>query len=176
MGGSAKSSADRRVKITPEILEKMLVMTAQGISTRDIAATFGVSQKAVRDRFRQSSDPRARVLAPPVPRGPGGQILPGHSGNPSGKQRKAMMIGEMFEQDAEKHYKMFTSNMYRLQERISQGGELTPGERDLYKLASDMHKHAHKMADNRVVKAIENLPTAADAMQAAALLDELDKE
>lgn len=70
MGGSAKSSADRRVKITPEILEKMLVMTAQGISTRDIAATFGVSQKAVRDRFRQSSDPRARVLAPPVPRGP----------------------------------------------------------------------------------------------------------
>jgi hypothetical protein len=176
MGGAAKSDNDKRVKITPEILEQMLRMTAGGDSIATIAATFGVSPKAVRDRFRQSSDPRARVLAPSVPRGPGGHILPGHSLNPTGGNRKSMMIGEMFEKDADKHYKLFASNLHRLQERISQGGELTPGERDLYKLATDMLKHSHKMADNRVIKAIENLPTAADAMQAAALLDELDKE
>jgi hypothetical protein len=176
MGGAAKSNGDKRVKITPEILEEMLKMTAAGDSIATIADTFHVSPKAVRDRFRQSTDPRARPLAPSVPRGPGGHILPGHSGNPTGGNRKAMMIGEMFERDAEKYYKHFQANLMRLQERISQGGELTPGERDLYKLATDMLKHSHKMADNRVIKAIENLPTAADAMQAAALLDELDQE
>jgi hypothetical protein len=176
MGGPAKSTDDKRVKITPEILEQMLVMTASGVPISDIADAFHVSPKAVRDRFRQSTDPRARVLAPSVLRGPGGHILPGQVLNAGGKPRKAMMIGEMFEKDAEKYYKQFASNLSRLQDRISQGGELTPGERDLYKLATDMLKHSHKMADNRVVKAIESMPTAADSMKAAALLDELDQE